>query len=262
MKTRSFLLAGMAALNLAFIPTLHSQTTTSSPLNPTGSEANSKSTDDSAAQQRAGSTGTAATPASAPDTTSSKDTTNALDKNPSTAPSDSANNSATKEPTTATTEDRTPQGNKGDKSETGTFSDKHFMVKAAQGGMTEVELGQIAQKNGSSADVKQFGARMVADHSKANTELKGLAQQKGVTVPTKLDASHQAMVDHFNKLKGPDFDRAYVKDMAEDHQKDVAEFQQASTSAKDPDVQAFATKTLAVVKGHLADVQNLQSKIK
>ncbi len=259
MKTRSLFLAGLASINFAFMPALHSQTTSSSPANPTGSEANSKTTDDSTAQQRAGSTGTTASAASAPDKTNSKETTNALDKNPSTANTDSANNSATKEPTTATTEDRT---SKSDKSEAGAFSDKHFLVKAAEGGMTEVELGQIAQKNGSSPEVKEFGARMVTDHSKADGELKSLAQQKGVTIPTKLDAKHQAMVDHLTKLKGEDFDRAYVKDMTEDHQKDVAEFQKASTSAKDPDVQAFATKTLTVVKEHLVDVQNLQTKLK
>ena len=261
--TRTSLLAGMAALNFAFLPTLQAQTTSTSPTNPTGSEANSKATEDSAAQQRSGSTSTASTPASAPDKTSSKDLTSSLDKNPSTTPSDSANASATKEPTTATTEDRMAQNKKSDKGEAKeAFSDKHFLVKAAQGGMTEVELGQIAQQKGNSDEVKKFGATMVSDHTQANNELKGLAQQKGITVSTKLDASHQATVDRFNKLSGADFDRAYVHDMVEDHQKDAAEFEQASTSAKDPDVKAFATKTLAVVKNHLAHVQTLQSEIK
>jgi putative membrane protein len=102
---------------------------------------------------------------------------------------------------------------------------------------------------------------MVMDHSRANDELKSLAQQKGVTVPSTLDHKHQAMVDHFRTLSGPAFDRAYVHNMVKDHQEDAAEFQKASTSAQDPDVKAFAGKTLNVIKSHLSDVQSIQEKI-
>ena len=209
---------------------------------------------------RDASTSTATTPASAPDKTSSKDTTDSLDKNPSTQSSDSANNSATKNPTTATTEDRNNRMAKNES--TGAFSDKHFLVKAAQGGMTEVQLGQLAQQKADSADVKQFGSRMIEDHSKADADLKSLAQQKGITVPDKLDSRNQATVDRLSKLSGKDFDKAYINDMVEDHQKDVTEFQKASSSAQDPDVQAFASKTLPVIQSHLADIQNIQSKLK
>ena len=255
--TQTCLLAGITVINLALLPTLQAQTTTSTTANPTGSEADSKSSTSSTAQLNDASTGTATTPATAPDKTNSKDTADSLDKNPSTASSDSADKSATKDTTTATMEDRTS-----DTPASGHFSDKHFLVKAAEGGLTEVQLGQIAQQNASSEEVKQFGARMVADHSKANDELKGIAQQKGVSVPTKLDVHHQAMVDRLSKLSGPEFDRAYVNDMVEDHKKDVAEFQKASTSAQDPDVKAFAGKTLPVIQSHLADIQNIQSNLK
>jgi len=255
--TQLFLLSA-AALSMALLPTAMAQNAPVTPINPNGSAADSKSAQSSEAQQHDATASTATTPASAPDTTSSKDATNSLDSNPSSAATDSADKSATKDPTLANKNDRTSN----ETASSGRFSDRHFLVKAAQGGMTEVELGQIAQQKASSPDVKQFGAHMVADHSKANDELKGIAQQKGVSIPTKLDARHQATVDRLNKLSGTDFDRAYVNDMVKDHQMDVAEFQKASDSAQDPDVKAFATKTLTVVKSHLADVQSLQSKIK
>jgi putative membrane protein len=265
MKTRSrnrlYVLACLSALTIAFMTALQAQTTPTAPvtpINPTGSPSDSKSGDSSVAQQRDGSVSTATTPASAPDTTSSKDTTTPLDSNPSTAPTDSANMSATKDPTLATSPEQAGQKT----ASSGHFSDRHFLVKAAEGGMTEVELGQIAQQKASSQDVKQFGARMVDDHSKADTELKGIAQQQGVSIPTKLDARHQAAVDKLSKLSGADFDRAYVNDMVKDHQADEAEFQKASTSAQDPQVKDFASKTLPVIQSHLADIQSIQSKLK
>ena len=127
--------------------------------------------------------------------------------------------------------------------------------------MTEVELGKLAQQNGSSADVKQFGSHMVMDHSKANDELKALAAKKGITVPETLDAKHQAMVDRFNHLSGPAFDRAYVHAMVRDHEKDAAEFRAASNKAQDPDVKSFAGTTLKVIESHLSDIKSIQSKM-
>jgi putative membrane protein len=237
-------IAGVATLSLFLSPALIAQTT------PTDASQNSKATD-SMANQNSADTGTSATPASAPDKTNSKDTTNSLDPNPSTAPTDSGDKSATKNPGGA--EDQT-------KSATGSthLSDRQFLLNAAQGGMTEVELGKLAQEKGSSADVKEFGSQMVTDHSKANDELKSVAEKKGITVPDALDAKHQAMVDHFKHLSGTAFDRAYIHAMVRDHQKDVALFREAASDAEDPDVKAFAENTLTVVEAHLAHIKSIQ----
>ncbi len=136
-------------------------------------------------------------------------------------------------------------------------ADHHFMDKAAQGGMAEVELGQLAEQNGSSQQVKDFGKRMVTDHSKANDELKQLASQKGVSLPTTLDAKDQATKDRLSKLQGDAFDKAYMKDMVTDHKKDVAEFKHESTSAHDPDVKAWAGKTLPTLESHLQEAEKI-----
>ncbi len=131
-----------------------------------------------------------------------------------------------------------------------------FMKKAAVGGMAEVELGQLAQQKGSSARVKEFGARMVRDHSKANQELKQLAGLKGVTLPTALDSKNQKVVAHLQKLSGVAFDRAYMSDMVADHKEDIADFQTEGQGGKDPDVKAFATKTLPTLEEHLKMAQS------
>ncbi len=136
--------------------------------------------------------------------------------------------------------------------------DRAFITEAAIGGMAEVDLGQLASSQASNDKVKAFGQKMVADHGKAGDELKRLAASKQVTVPTTLDAKHKAAHDRFAKMSGADFDRAYVADMVADHKKDVADFMKESTSGKDPEVQAWATKTLPTLQEHLRMIEEIQ----
>ena len=132
-----------------------------------------------------------------------------------------------------------------------TSSDHDFIMDAAIGGMMEVELGRVAAQKGMSDAVKQFGQRMVDDHSKANSELMTLASSKGMTLPTALDEKHQKDVTKLSAMSGAEFDRAYSKMMLSDHNKDVSEFEKQSTKATDPDLKAFASKTLPTLQEHL-----------
>jgi putative membrane protein len=141
-------------------------------------------------------------------------------------------------------------------------ADKTFVMMAAQGGMTEVQLGQMAADKGSSSDVKDFGSKMVTDHGKANDELKSIATSKGLTVPDKLDAKHQAMVDKLSKLSGAAFDKEYVMDMVAGHKKTDALMKKEAASGKDADLKAFASKTDETVEMHLKMIEDIQSKMK
>lgn len=127
--------------------------------------------------------------------------------------------------------------------------------------MAEVKLGQLAQEKGSSQTVKDFGTRMVADHSKANEELKAVASSKNVTVPDTLNSKDQALYDRLSKLSGPQFDREYMRAMVRDHEQDVAEFRRESQSASDPQVKNFAAKTLPTLEEHLKMAREDNSKI-
>jgi putative membrane protein len=129
--------------------------------------------------------------------------------------------------------------------------DHKFVMEAAMGGLMEVELGRVAAQRGTSEAVKQFGQRMVDDHSKANEELMSLASSKGMTLPTTLDEKHQKDVTKLSGMSGAEFDRAYAKEMLSDHTKDVREFERQSTRGGDPDIRAFAAKTLPTLQEHL-----------
>ena len=129
-------------------------------------------------------------------------------------------------------------------------ADKNFMMNAAKGGMMEVEMGKMAAQNAQNADVKKFGNRMVTDHSKANSELMGLAKEEGVSLPGAKSPG---------KWKS---DKDYMDAMVKDHQTDLAEFQKEAQSGTDPDLKAFAAKYAKVVAQHLKMAQETQGKLK
>jgi putative membrane protein len=138
--------------------------------------------------------------------------------------------------------------------------DKAFVMKAAKGGMQEVELGQLVSQKAQSDDVKQFAQRMVQDHTKANDELKSLAQQKGVTLPTSMGAEGDAMKAKLEKLSGAQLDKMYMHHMVLDHNKDVHEFQTESKMAKDSDLKSWAEKTLPTLQDHLKQAKDVAAK--
>ncbi|MDQ6639163.1 MAG: DUF4142 domain-containing protein [Pseudomonadota bacterium] len=141
-------------------------------------------------------------------------------------------------------------------------ADTAFAHKAAIGGLAEVELGKLAQQKGASDQVKQFGSRMVDDHSKANDELKQIASAKSITLPTDLDAKHKNKMAKMQKLSGAQFDRAYMDDMVADHKEDVADFKKESSAGRDNDLKSFAAKTLPTLEDHLKMAQSTDAAVK
>jgi putative membrane protein len=145
-----------------------------------------------------------------------------------------------------------------EKSDKATAKETAFIKKAADGGMTEVELGKAAEKNGQKDDVKAFGKQMVKDHGKANDDLKSIASKMNVTVPDKVSAKHQARIDKMSKLSGAAFDTAYAKDMVEDHEKDIAEFEKARGKVSKEDLKKFIDDTIPVMKEHLEMAKKME----
>jgi putative membrane protein len=140
--------------------------------------------------------------------------------------------------------------------------DAEFAVAAADGGMVEVQLGELAAKNGVSAAVKDFGKMMVKDHTKANDELKALAAKKNITLPTTLSDKKQKMYNDLAEKKGADFDKAYVSAMVDDHKEDIKAFEDAAKDAKDADIKTWAAEKLPTLNHHLEMVQGLKETLK
>ena len=144
----------------------------------------------------------------------------------------------------------------------GAASDTGFVKQAAEGGMMEVAKGKLAAEKGSHDGVKQFGQKMVDDHTKAGDELKSIASGKNISLPGETSRPPmQASMAKLENLEGAAFDRAYVDDQIRDHEKTIALFEREAKSGKDTELKAFAEKTLPALKEHLSMVRDLKTKL-
>jgi putative membrane protein len=138
-------------------------------------------------------------------------------------------------------------------------SDVKWVEKAARAGIAEVEAGKLAAAQGKRDDIRAFGKQMIADHGKANDELKGIATQKGVTVPDKTDSKHVKALTKLSGLSGDKFDKQYLKTAGVDDHTDAQKlFKDGANDLKDPDLKAFAQKTLPTVEHHLQMVKDMK----
>ena len=139
--------------------------------------------------------------------------------------------------------------------------DQAFVNDAARGGQMEVKLGQLAEQNGSSSEVKEFGARMVKDHTRLNSELGAAAKSVGLTVPSTISAEQQAEYDKLAKLSGNQFDKAYIDLMVKVHTTDLAAFQKEEKSTQNATLKAAVSGAITVIEEHLKMAKSDSTKL-
>jgi putative membrane protein len=138
--------------------------------------------------------------------------------------------------------------------------DSAFYRHAAEGGMAEVAMGQLAQDKSSNANVKEFGAMMVRDHSAANEKLKAIAASKNISLPTSPSIGRIATKKKLEILSGDTFDKSYIDGMVKDHEEDIALFKKEAAAGQDPEAKAYAVSTLPTLRAHLRRVQFMAGK--
>jgi putative membrane protein len=138
--------------------------------------------------------------------------------------------------------------------------EKEFVKKALQGGMAEVQLGQLALQKSSNDDVKQFAQKMVDDHTKLGEQMQPVAQQMNVKIPDSPSKKDKATMAKLQALNGDAFDKAYIKDMVKDHEKDQKEFKHESETATNPDLKQVATQGEQVISEHLQMIKQIAQK--
>lgn len=137
-----------------------------------------------------------------------------------------------------------------------------FLVKAADGGMTEVRLGELAQQKATNKQVKDYGSMLIHDHSAANDKVKALAAQRNVTLPDAPGNEHQELIDKLAKRTGKDFDKSFMDAMTNDHEKDISMFKDASDKINDADVKSFVDNTLPTLQMHLDSAKAIRKSLK
>ncbi len=138
--------------------------------------------------------------------------------------------------------------------------DRIFLKDALQGGIAEVQLGQLALQKSSNADVKQFAQRMVDDHTKMGDQLKPIAQQIGVKIPDGPSKKDKATIAKLQALNGDDFDKAYMKDMVKDHKDDLTDFRSEADQGSNLAVKNAANQGAGIISQHLQMAEQINQK--
>ena len=139
--------------------------------------------------------------------------------------------------------------------------DAGFVRALHQGNLTEVKTAELAKKQANSSEAKNVADRMIADHKKADEDVKNLAKNKNITLSNDLDAKNQADYDRLAKLNGDEFDRAYLSGLIKDHEEDVDKAKEFSKVGKDDDVKALADKCLPTFQEHLRMVKDANDRV-
>jgi len=137
------------------------------------------------------------------------------------------------------------------------MQDKLFLMTAADGGMFEVQAGQVAAQKGNTDAVKNFGQLMVTDHTKLNDDMAPIAKKFNVNPPEKLDKKAQAELDKLNGLSGAEFDKEYIRNMVMDHRKDLHEFRMEAANTTDAELKAGVLHGAKVIHHHLMLIQQI-----
>jgi putative membrane protein len=141
-------------------------------------------------------------------------------------------------------------------------NDRHFITRAAEDGLAEIELGKLAQQKASSAEVKQFGQRMAEDHAKAQQELAALAAKLGAAVPAQPGNQHAGDMNKLARLDGARFDQDYSDKMVKDHEKAIALFEKQASKGDREELKHFAAKLLPLLQEHLKMARSLTAQKK
>jgi len=140
-------------------------------------------------------------------------------------------------------------------------NDETFLRGAAEGSMLEVRLGQLAEQKGQREEVKEFGKRMVEDHGKVLEELKSIGAREKINLPTNISHQHGLKQKALERLSGPEFDKAYARDMVQDHEQDINEFKHGAATAQKPELKDFAQKTLPTLESHLQQAKEMMAQV-
>jgi putative membrane protein len=134
-----------------------------------------------------------------------------------------------------------------------------FVAKAASASMFEIKSSQLAQEKAQRAGVKQLAEHLIRDHTKANEELKAIARQKNYTLPAQMDPQCQECYERVANARGEAFDATFVQEQVKAHREAIKLFEQASKTLDDPELKAWAAKTLPTLKQHLRQAEALMT---
>ncbi|MFN3323030.1 MAG: DUF4142 domain-containing protein [Bryobacteraceae bacterium] len=140
-------------------------------------------------------------------------------------------------------------------------AESRFLEAAAWGHRAQIEMGRLAQRAAASAQVREFGGRMVAEHSASLAELQPIAARLNVTLPPGVSPARQTALDRLAQLSGAEFDVAYMTETLREHRNDVRTYREAGRAVRDPELAAYIERTLTMLLRHLRTAREISDAL-
>ncbi|HEX4809291.1 MAG TPA: DUF4142 domain-containing protein [Bryobacteraceae bacterium] len=135
--------------------------------------------------------------------------------------------------------------------------DAQFMKVAAEADMVCAHVGQIAESSAAAGSVRDLGKKLVQDHTANYQELTELASKTGESIPKAIEKQDQPEIRQLDRVKGRTFDHAFLTHEVADHEKLIKAFKAEAEHGQNPELKAYANKSLPVVESHLHEAEDL-----
>lgn len=132
-----------------------------------------------------------------------------------------------------------------------------FMTEAADARMMDIEEGKLAMQKGTNDLVKNYAQQLIEDNTKLLKELRSLAGQKNITLPTTLSNDKADGLNDLRDQEGKEFDEKFIRMIQRDHKRDLDEFEEAA-DFNDRDIQQFAQRNISLFEKHLSKVDQVE----
>lgn len=141
------------------------------------------------------------------------------------------------------------------------WGDKHFLSNATKSGMEEVAISRVAAERATNPEVKALAQKIVSDHEKTNSQLMQLATADGVDLPSRAEKHDMKVTEKWQKKDmGTDFDKAYLKQMIDDHEDAIDAYRKAAKS-DNSEIASLAGKTLPALQEHRTRAEELRKQL-
>ena len=120
----------------------------------------------------------------------------------------------------------------------------------------ELALGQLAQQQGSSDEVKQMARTMVERHSALSAQLADLARERAIATPQHPSTEDERVHDRLAKLSGTSFDEAFKQAVADVHTRELALHRGEVERGGDARLRGYAQSRVSALEASMAQAKD------
>lgn len=140
-------------------------------------------------------------------------------------------------------------------------NDAAFLVDAANYNLLLSEMANRAVQQGYARIVTDFAATAVADHRRMHDDIRKLAKDKKIALPSTMSDRYQQMSNELAVTDKTSFDKTYLRNVELLHEQAMRMFEDAALRANDSNIRAFAASKLDMIRSHERKANELENQL-